>query len=240
MAQATNLLTWWCRIACGGATPCARRYAAATKGRKARRTRMPRAMWRGAIQFGLVTIPVRLYLATESRGGLSFNLLHAEDGRRIQMKVHCPEHGEIRARRPSAATSGRRATTWSSTRVTSRPCRSRPSAASRSSSSCRRDVSSRRPSSSSSPTTSSPRPSAARPSRSCARCSPRASCRRSARSSSRTASSSLRSTPSVPRCSSRRSTGPTRSATSPSSTCPRRRSRSSRSSSPWPASSSRP
>jgi DNA end-binding protein Ku len=52
-------------------------------------------MWRGAIQFGLVTIPVRLYLATESRGGLSFNLLHAEDGRRIQMKVHCPEHGEI-------------------------------------------------------------------------------------------------------------------------------------------------
>jgi DNA end-binding protein Ku len=56
---------------------------------------MPRAMWRGAIQFGLVTIPVRLYLATESRGGLSFNLLHEEDLRRIQMRVHCPEHGEI-------------------------------------------------------------------------------------------------------------------------------------------------
>lgn len=56
---------------------------------------MPRAMWRGAIQFGLVTIPVRLYLATESRGGLSFNLLHAEDSQRIQMKVHCPVHGEI-------------------------------------------------------------------------------------------------------------------------------------------------
>lgn len=57
---------------------------------------MPRAMWRGAIQFGLVTIPVRLFLATESRGGLSFNLLHAEDHKRIQMKVHCPEHGEIK------------------------------------------------------------------------------------------------------------------------------------------------
>ena len=57
---------------------------------------MPRAMWRGAIQFGLVTIPVRLYLATESRGGLSFNMLHAEDQKRIQMKVHCPEHGEIK------------------------------------------------------------------------------------------------------------------------------------------------
>ena len=61
-------------------------------------------MCRGAIQFGLVTIPVRLYLATESRGGLSFNLLHkdAKEGgkvvpclRRIQMKTHCPEHGEI-------------------------------------------------------------------------------------------------------------------------------------------------
>ena len=58
---------------------------------------MPRSMWRGAIQFGLVTIPVRLYLATESRGGLSFNLLHAPDQRRIQMRVHCPEHGEISA-----------------------------------------------------------------------------------------------------------------------------------------------
>ncbi len=57
---------------------------------------MPRAMWRGAIQFGLVTIPVRLYLATESRAGLSFNMLHAEDLERIQMKVHCPQHGEIK------------------------------------------------------------------------------------------------------------------------------------------------
>jgi DNA end-binding protein Ku len=56
---------------------------------------MPRAMWRGAIQFGLVTIPVKLYLATESRGGLSFNLLHAECLNRIQMKTHCPVHGEI-------------------------------------------------------------------------------------------------------------------------------------------------
>jgi DNA end-binding protein Ku len=56
---------------------------------------MARAMWRGAIQFGLVTIPVKLYLATESRGGLSFNLLHKECLNRIQMKTHCPVHGEI-------------------------------------------------------------------------------------------------------------------------------------------------
>ncbi|HYI21239.1 MAG TPA: Ku protein [Candidatus Limnocylindrales bacterium] len=56
---------------------------------------MARAMWRGAIQFGLVTVPVKLYLATESRGGLSFNLLHKECLNRIQMKTHCPIHGEI-------------------------------------------------------------------------------------------------------------------------------------------------
>jgi DNA end-binding protein Ku len=56
---------------------------------------MPRAMWRGAIQFGLVTVPVKLYLATEARGGISFNLLHKTDMERINMKVHCPVHGEI-------------------------------------------------------------------------------------------------------------------------------------------------
>jgi len=56
---------------------------------------MARAMWRGAIQFGLVTVPVKLYLATEARGGLSFNLLHKECLNRIQMKTHCPVHGEI-------------------------------------------------------------------------------------------------------------------------------------------------
>jgi DNA end-binding protein Ku len=56
---------------------------------------MPRSMWRGAIQFGLVTVPVKLYLATESRAGLSFNLLHRDCGERIQMRVHCPIHGEI-------------------------------------------------------------------------------------------------------------------------------------------------
>ncbi|MEO6350969.1 MAG: Ku protein [Candidatus Limnocylindrales bacterium] len=56
---------------------------------------MPRAMWRGAIQFGLVTVPVKLYLATEPRAGLSFNMLHRDCGLRIQMKTHCPEHGEI-------------------------------------------------------------------------------------------------------------------------------------------------
>jgi len=55
-------------------------------------------MWRGAIQFGLVTIPVKLYLATESRAGVSFHMLHETDLSRIQMKVFCPEDEEIISR----------------------------------------------------------------------------------------------------------------------------------------------
>jgi DNA end-binding protein Ku len=51
-------------------------------------------MWRGAIQFGLVTIPVKLYLATE-QSGIGFNLLHRTCLNRIQMKVYCPHHDEI-------------------------------------------------------------------------------------------------------------------------------------------------
>ncbi len=54
---------------------------------------MARAMWKGAIQFGLVTIPIKLYLATESKG-ISFNMLHKEDLSRIQMKVWCPVEDE--------------------------------------------------------------------------------------------------------------------------------------------------
>lgn len=55
---------------------------------------MARSMWRGAIQFGLVTIPVKLYLATES-GGIGFNMLHETCLNRIQMKIWCPYHEEV-------------------------------------------------------------------------------------------------------------------------------------------------
>ncbi len=50
---------------------------------------MARSMWKGAIQFGLVTIPVKLYLATETKG-VSFHMLHADCHGRIQMKTYCP------------------------------------------------------------------------------------------------------------------------------------------------------
>jgi DNA end-binding protein Ku len=53
-----------------------------------------RAMWKGAIQFGLVTIPVKLYLATESDYTIRFNMLHEKDLSRIQMKTWCPVEDE--------------------------------------------------------------------------------------------------------------------------------------------------
>jgi DNA end-binding protein Ku len=57
-----------------------------------------RAMWKGAIQFGLVTIPVKLYLATESSYNVRFNMLHETDLSRIQMKVWCPVDEEVISR----------------------------------------------------------------------------------------------------------------------------------------------
>jgi DNA end-binding protein Ku len=58
---------------------------------------MARSMWKGAVQFGLVTIPVKLYLATESKG-ISFNMLHKDDLSRIQMKIWCPVEDEVISR----------------------------------------------------------------------------------------------------------------------------------------------
>jgi DNA end-binding protein Ku len=55
-------------------------------------------MWKGAIQFGLVTVPVKLYLATESKYGVSFNMLHEDDLSRIQMKVWCPVDEKVISR----------------------------------------------------------------------------------------------------------------------------------------------
>jgi DNA end-binding protein Ku len=56
-------------------------------------TIMPRAMWKGAISFGLVTIPVAVYPATEEKT-LRFNQLHDEDGGRIRYKRVCEKDGE--------------------------------------------------------------------------------------------------------------------------------------------------
>ena len=52
-----------------------------------------RSMWKGSISFGLVTIPVKLYTATEQRD-VSFRQVHAEDGGRIHFRRVCSVDGE--------------------------------------------------------------------------------------------------------------------------------------------------
>lgn len=49
---------------------------------------MPRSIWKGAISFGLVTIPVKLYSATEEKD-ISFRQVHPADGGRIKYKRVC-------------------------------------------------------------------------------------------------------------------------------------------------------
>jgi DNA end-binding protein Ku len=52
-----------------------------------------RSVWRGAISFGLVTIGVRLFTATEEHD-FRFNQVHREDGGRIRYKRVCQVCGE--------------------------------------------------------------------------------------------------------------------------------------------------
>ena len=52
-----------------------------------------RAMWHGAISFGLVTIAVRLFAATEEHD-FRFHQVHREDGGRIRYKRVCQACGE--------------------------------------------------------------------------------------------------------------------------------------------------
>lgn len=47
---------------------------------------MARALWKGSISFGLVTIPVSLHAARSPRSEISFNLLHKEDMRPVRNK----------------------------------------------------------------------------------------------------------------------------------------------------------
>jgi DNA end-binding protein Ku len=55
---------------------------------------MPRSMWKGAISFGLVSIPVAVYPATEEKS-LKFNQLHDEDMGRIRYQRVCEQDGEV-------------------------------------------------------------------------------------------------------------------------------------------------
>ncbi|KRF36694.1 non-homologous end joining protein Ku [Nocardioides sp. Soil805] len=52
-----------------------------------------RAIWKGAVSFGLVSVPVKLYAATESHD-VSFRQVHAQDGGRIKYQRVCSLDGE--------------------------------------------------------------------------------------------------------------------------------------------------
>jgi len=54
---------------------------------------MPQSIWKGAVSFGLVTIPVKVFAATEEKD-ISFRQVHAADGGRIRYKRVCDIDGE--------------------------------------------------------------------------------------------------------------------------------------------------
>lgn len=54
---------------------------------------MARALWRGTISFGMVTIPVKLFTATESQD-ISFRQLHAADNSPIKLVRRCSSDGK--------------------------------------------------------------------------------------------------------------------------------------------------
>ena len=51
---------------------------------------MPRPLWKGAISFGMVSIPIKLYTATEDKD-VRFNMLHKDDMSRVKQKLFCAE-----------------------------------------------------------------------------------------------------------------------------------------------------
>src|SRR3989442_1761148 len=53
-----------------------------------------RSIGSGTISFGLVSIPIRVYVATHSEQ-LSFNMLHAPCGTRIKQQLYCPHHEKV-------------------------------------------------------------------------------------------------------------------------------------------------
>jgi DNA end-binding protein Ku len=55
---------------------------------------MPRAIWKGAVSFGMVSIPIKLYTATEEKD-VSFHLLHKKDHARIKQQRYCPEDEQV-------------------------------------------------------------------------------------------------------------------------------------------------
>ncbi|HEY3203292.1 MAG TPA: Ku protein [Thermoanaerobaculia bacterium] len=54
-----------------------------------------RSIASGTISFGLVSIPVKLYAASNASAAISFNLLHAKDSARLKQQYICTKDNEI-------------------------------------------------------------------------------------------------------------------------------------------------
>ena len=55
---------------------------------------MPRSIWNGVVSFGMVSIPVKLYTATDNKD-ISFNQLHKKCGTRIKQQRWCPTDEQV-------------------------------------------------------------------------------------------------------------------------------------------------
>jgi DNA end-binding protein Ku len=55
----------------------------------------PRSIGNASISFGLVSVPVQLYSASESSATVSFNMLHKACGTRLKQQYICPKEGGV-------------------------------------------------------------------------------------------------------------------------------------------------
>ena len=55
----------------------------------------PRSIGTATISFGLVSVPVSLYSASESSATVSFNMLHKSCGSRLKQQYICSKEGSI-------------------------------------------------------------------------------------------------------------------------------------------------
>jgi len=54
-----------------------------------------RSIGSGTISFGLVSIPVKVFAATQPKAGISFHLFHAKDGSRLKEQYVCAKDGAV-------------------------------------------------------------------------------------------------------------------------------------------------
>jgi DNA end-binding protein Ku len=55
----------------------------------------PRSIASLTLSFGLVSIPIKVYSATESGSSVSFNLMHKDCGTRLKQQYICPTHQKV-------------------------------------------------------------------------------------------------------------------------------------------------